>query len=299
MKAHHGKTRSRSTKFRYGLFFALENTGMLLLANVQFTLLEIISTVSIRPSRHSVRLLLQQSRKPNALIAFFLCALGAFAQPAGASESEGFSFQSRASIASAAQSFLETHYQTDENTRFYINPIDPRLQLKKCDRPLQVHSDNLTVPHGGRLTLKVSCEGSNPWRIYVPAQIQTMVNVTSLARPLAAGATISAEDLTTTPVNANQQIRAYLTSPDEAIGQVVTRPMQAGQILTQQDLGIAKVIHRGNHVTIIAGTGNVSVSTEGIAQADAGVGQRIMVKNSRSGQLVEGFVRDNNTVVIK
>ncbi|OZB72960.1 MAG: flagella basal body P-ring formation protein FlgA [Halothiobacillus sp. 14-55-98] len=147
--------------------------------------------------------------------------------------------------------------------------------------------------------MKIACEGSNPWRIYVPARIQTMVNAISLARPLAPGATISAEDLTTTPVNANQQVNAYLTSPDEAIGQIVTRPMQAGQILTQQDLGIAKVIHRGDHVTVIAGTGNVSVSTEGVAQADAGVGQRIMVKNSRSGQLVEGFVRDANTVVIK
>lgn len=222
-----------------------------------------------------------------------------FAQSVAAAGPEQPVFQSRASIESAAQDFLETHYQTDANTRFHINPIDPRLQLKQCDQPLQVRSNNLTVPRGGRITLKIACEGSNPWRIYVPASIQTMVDVVSLARPLAPGVAIRAEDLTTTSVNANQQVRAYITRPDEAIGQVVTRPMQAGQILTQQDLGIAKVIHRGDHVTVIAGTGNVSVSTEGIAQADAGVGQRIMVKNSRSGQMVEGFVRDANTVVIK
>ena len=255
--------------------------------------------MSIRPSHHSARLSIRLGHKPNALIAFLLSALWVFAQPVGAAGPEEPVFQSRASIESAAQDFLETHYQTGANTRFHINPIDPRLQLKECDQPLQVRSDNLTVPRGGRITLKIACEGSNPWRIYVPARIQTMVNVISLARPLAPGATISAEDLTTSPVNANQQVRAYLTSPDEAIGQIVTRPMQAGQILTQQDLGIAKVIHRGDHVTVIAGTDNVSVSTEGVAQADAGVGQRIMVKNSRSGQLVEGFVRDANTVVIK
>ncbi|WP_290678528.1 flagellar basal body P-ring formation chaperone FlgA [Halothiobacillus sp. 15-55-196] len=253
----------------------------------------------IRPSHHSARLSIWQGQKPNAFIAFCLCAVWVCAQSAWAAGPEETAFQSRASIESAAQDFLETHYQTDTNTHFFINPIDPRLQLKQCDQPLQVRSNNLTVPRGGRITLKVSCEGANPWRIYVPARIQTMVNAISLARPLAPGATISAEDLTTTPVNANQQVSAYLTRPDEAIGQVVTRPMQAGQILTQQDLGIAKVIHRGDHVTVIAGTGNVSVSTEGVAQADAGVGQRIMVKNSRSGQLVEGFVRDANTVVIK
>ncbi len=255
--------------------------------------------MSIRPSHHSIRLSIQQGQKPSAVIALFLYALWGFAQPAGAAGPDETGFQSGTSIESAAQNFLETHYQTGTNTRFHINPIDPRLQLKECDQPLQVRSDNLTVPRGGRITLKIACEGSNPWRIYVPARIQTMVNAISLARPLAPGATISAEDLTITPVNANQQVNAYLTSPDEAIGQVVTRPMQAGQILTQQDLGIAKVIHRGDHVTVIAGTGNVSVSTEGVAQADAGIGQRIMVKNSRSGQLIEGFVRDANTVVIK
>lgn len=242
---------------------------------------------------------MRQGHKPSVLIALFLSVLWVFAQPAWATKADGSAFQSRASIESAAQEFLKTHYQDSTNTQFRINPIDPRLQLIQCDQPLQVRSDNLTVPRGGRITLKVSCEGSNPWRIYVPARIQTMVNAVSLVRPLAPGATISAKDLTTTPVNANQQVNAYLTSPDEAIGQVVTRPMQAGQILTQQDLGIAKVIHRGDHVTVIAGTGNVSVSTEGVAQADAGIGQRVMVKNSRSGQLVEGFVRDSNTVVVK
>ena len=253
----------------------------------------------IRPSQPWPHLPKRLGQKPKVVFAFFLGALLVFTQSVAAAGLEQPVFQSRASIESAAQDFLETHYQTDTNTRFHINPIDPRLQLKECDQPLQVRSNNLTLPRGGRITLKIACEGSNPWRIYVPARIQTMVNAISLARPLASGTRISAEDLTTTPVNANQQVNAYLTSPDEAIGQIVTRPMQAGQILTQQDLGIAKVIHRGDHVTVIAGTGNVSVSTEGVAQADAGVGQRIMVKNSRSGQLVEGFVRDANTVVIK
>jgi len=233
------------------------------------------------------------------LIAFCFGALWVYTHPAWAAVPDTTAFQSRASIVSVAQNFLETHYQTDENTHFHISPIDPRLQLKTCDQPLQVRSNNSTVPRGGRITLRVACEGASPWRIYVPARIQTMVKVISLTRPLASGTTITAKDLTTSQVNANQQLRAYLTRPDEAVGQVVTRPMQAGQILTQQDLGIAKVVHRGDHVTVIAGTGNITVSTEGIAQADAGVGQRIMVKNSRSGQLVEGIVHDTNTVVIK
>lgn len=253
----------------------------------------------MQPSSYSINRRAQRVTKTSALIALLAYMLWGATPYSWAENPQAPVFQTPASIALAAQDFLEKHYQTSANTHFQINPIDPRLQLKRCDRPLAIRSNNLTVPRGGRITLKVSCEGSNPWRIYVPAHIQNMVSVISLARPLAPGDKITPDDLTTTTVNANQQIRAYLTSPDQAIGQVVTRPMQAGQILTQQDLGIAKVIHRGDHVTIMAGTGNVSVSADGIAQGDAGVGQRVMVKNSHSGQLLEGFVRDANTVVIK
>ncbi|MGC8697257.1 MAG: flagellar basal body P-ring formation chaperone FlgA, partial [Halothiobacillus sp.] len=148
------------------------------------------------------------------------------------------------------------------------------------------------------LTVQVSCQGEAPWRIYVPVKIMTPVTVLSLARPLAAGTQITAQDLTTQVVNANSQTSAYLTQPSDAVGQVVTRPMQAGQILTPQDINAAQIIKRGDRVTLIAGGDGVSVSAEGIAQGSAGAGQRLMVKNSRSGAQIEGIVRDAHTVVI-
>lgn len=208
-------------------------------------------------------------------------------------------FQSVQSIESAIQGFLKQQVAIGTNTQFQVGTLDPRLQLKPCDQSLQVQTNNASIPHGGRMTVQVACTGANPWRIFVPVKIMTLVTVLSLARPLAPGAQITAQDLSSLVVNANQQTSAYLVNPADAIGQVVTRPMQAGQILTQQDLNAAQVIKRGDHVTLIAGEDGVSVSAEGIAQDSAGIGQRVLVKNSRSGAQVEGIVRDAHTVVIR
>ncbi|MDA3876494.1 MAG: flagellar basal body P-ring formation chaperone FlgA [Halothiobacillus sp.] len=208
-------------------------------------------------------------------------------------------FQSTQSIEEAVQTFLKQRYNSAGSAiSFHINRLDPRLKLKLCDQPLRVYSGSQPNPRGGRVTAQVACEGSSPWRIYVPAQIRHMVKVLSLARPLAAGDRVTAQDLMSLVVNANQQAQAYLTDPSDAIGQVVSHPMQAGQILTKRDLNIAQIVHRGDHVTLISGTGGITVSAEGVAQADAGQGQRLMVKNSRSGQLIEGIVQDAHTVVV-
>jgi flagella basal body P-ring formation protein FlgA len=207
-------------------------------------------------------------------------------------------FQSAQSIESAIKTYLKQQVAVGTQSQFQITPLDPRLQLKTCNQPLHVQTNRLGVPQGGRLTVKVACLGDAPWRIFVPVKIMTPVTVLSLARPLAPGAQITAQDLSTQVVNANNQTSAYLTQPADAIGQVVTRPMQAGQILTQQDLNAAQIIKRGDRVTLVAGGDGVSVSAEGIAQGSAGAGQRLMVKNSRSGAQVEGIVRDAHTVVI-
>jgi flagella basal body P-ring formation protein FlgA len=207
-------------------------------------------------------------------------------------------FQSAQSIESAIQIYLKQQVAVGTQIQFQVTPKDPRLQLKKSDQPQHVQTNSLSVPQGGRLTVQVACLGDAPWRIFVPVKIMTLVTVLSLARPLAPGAQITAQDLSTQVVNANTQTSAYLTQPADAIGQVVTRPMQAGQILTQQDLNTVQIIKRGDRVTLIAGSDGVSVSAEGIAQGSAGQGQRVMVKNSRSGAQVEGIARDAHTVVI-
>ncbi|WP_407276602.1 flagellar basal body P-ring formation chaperone FlgA [Halothiobacillus sp. DCM-1] len=206
-------------------------------------------------------------------------------------------FQSIESIRAAAQAFLDAQFGQNAHTHYNLDGIDPRLQLKPCTQPLGV-TNAQSNGTGGRITLKVSCAGDAPWRIYVPVTIRQMMPALVLTRPMAAGTVIAASDLSTREINVNQPGLTYLTDPQTAIGQTVIHPMQAGQLLTQQDLGIAQLIKRGDQVTLVAEEGGVQVSAQGIAQGNGGAGQRITVKNSRSGDLIQGIVVDAHTVKI-
>jgi len=207
-------------------------------------------------------------------------------------------FESQQEIAKAIKQYLHQRFTLNDNTRFRVNRIDPRLRLHRCDQSLSVQGNGSGSPRGGRLTVQVTCNGSSPWHIYVPVRIEQMVRVVSLSRPLAAGSRITAADLSWTNVDANQQNLAYITDPKQAIGHVVQRPTQAGHILSSQDLGIAQILKRGDHVAIRAGNSGFSVTMNGVAMGSAGRGQRVSVKNSRTGTVIQGTVIDRNTVQV-
>lgn len=206
-------------------------------------------------------------------------------------------FQSIASIRAAAQAYLDAQFGQSAHTHYNFDGIDPRLQLKQCTQPLGVYNTQ-NGTSAGRITLKISCAGDSPWRIYVPITIRQMIPVLILTRPLATGSILTPSDLSTRDINANQPGLSYLTEPQSALGQAIIHPMQAGQVLTAQDLGVAQLIKRGDQVTLIAGDDGVQVSAQGVAQGAGGAGQRIMVKNSRSGELLQGIVVDAHTVKI-
>ena len=234
------------------------------------------------------------SRTRQPLLAVWLLVLGMATHGALATAAE---FQSIDSIRAAAQAYLDAQYGQNAHTHYNFDGIDPRLQLKDCDQPLGVTNPQ-SSGSTGRITLKISCSGTAAWRIYVPITVRQMIAALVLTRPLATGTVIAATDLTTRDINGNQPGLTYLTDPQSAIGQAVIHPMQAGQLLTQQDLGIAQLIKRGDQVTLIAGDAGLQVSAQGIAQGNAGAGQWLMVKNSRSGEVLQGVVVDAHTVQI-
>lgn len=207
-------------------------------------------------------------------------------------------FEPHAHILTAVQRYLDEHYGHTDGARFRVDRIDPRLRLHRCDEALSVQGNGNNSPRGGRLTVQVQCYGNSPWHIFVPVRIERMVRVINLTRPLAAGSRIQAGDLGWTEVDANSVNRDYLTDPKQIVGHVVERPVQTGHILSIQDLGIAQIIKRGDHVAMRAGSGGFSVTMEGIALGSAGVGQRVNVKNSRTGTVVQGTVVDRNTIQV-
>jgi len=199
-------------------------------------------------------------------------------------------------VANAMERFLDEQAGGRGNLTLRADRLDPRLRLSVCDQSLEVNDGRPLNLNRGRQTVKVSCHGGSPWRIYVPVALTRRQQAVVAARPLAAGDVIQAGDLSLATVDANQARRQYYTDPGELVGMATTQPLQSGQLITRHNLGINAVVDRGDMVSIRAGNRGFVVDSTGEVQGRAGVGQRVRVKNTRSGKVIQAVVVDSRTV---
>ncbi len=202
----------------------------------------------------------------------------------------------QAQVSQAMDTFLEAQGGGNDQLTLRAGRLDPRLRLGVCDEALEINDNRPLDLNRGRQTVKVSCHGSSPWRIYVPVELTRHQQAVVAARPLAAGDVIAREDLDMASVDANRTRRQYYTDPAELVGMMATQPLQSGQLVTAHNLGIKAVVERGDIVSIQIGRGGFVVGSTGEVQGRAGVGQRVKVKNSSSGKVIETIVIDSRTV---
>lgn len=174
--------------------------------------------------------------------------------------------------------------------------IDNRITLPKCSK-LEAF-----VPTGSRLwgnaSVGVRCNNPSSWTIYVQINIQVMADVIHAARPLTRGTPLVAEDIKLQRVNLTQMPEGIFTELSQVIGKVPLSSLSSGQLLRQSALRLPHVILRGQKVTLhIQGQG-FSVSSEGIALADASEGQVVQVRNE-AGRVISGIARDDGIVVVR
>lgn len=179
--------------------------------------------------------------------------------------------------------------EIDARYEIRVNPIDPRLRLASCDSDL-TQSLESSPPPVGRVTVKVSCEGSAPWSVYVPAQVRLYREVAVLINPLKRDSLIGEADVAMVEQDVSTLSRGYLVSTELAIGRKLTRAMPAGQPLVPNNLQIAESIRKGDQVVISARGGGVAVRMPGEALANGVLGEQINVRNLASKRVVRARV---------
>lgn len=200
-------------------------------------------------------------------------------------------------VATAMNTYLDAQRTNGHGqVSFRSSRLDPRLRLTVCDQPLEINEGRPLNVNRSRQTVKVSCYGTSPWRIFVPVELTRRESAVVVTRPLAAGDVIKASDLTLSTVDANRARGAYYQDASRVVGMAVTRPLQSGELVTQHAVGVNAVVTRGDIVAIRSGGGGLVVGSTGEVQGRAGVGQRVRVKNTSSGQEIETIVIDNRTV---
>lgn len=133
----------------------------------------------------------------------------------------------------------------------------------------------------------------------VKGGLSQLVHIPVLNKPFAAGHVIQAEDITYQPLPSHRVTARVVQDQKELIGKALKRPAsKVGTLLYMQDLVNPIIIKRGDLVTMRVETPNVIITARGKANGSAAVGQTIQVMNLDSKRLIEGVVKDAQTVII-
>ena len=211
--------------------------------------------------------------------------------------------------------------------QFTFAPMDTRVQLQSCDRPLVIDA-----PFATRETVRVRCLGTPYWQLYLrltpkpgvtlgamsamPAKPASAPVVIAPAIPkapaasapptlrkvvvgkqlLRAGTVLTPEMLEEQEIAApGVDLQAVVSIKDLEYGEMV-RDMQAGVPLRSHDVRRATLVKQGQAVILTIGqSGGFAISARVEALQDGKMGEQIRLKNPESGRFITGVVTGTGT----
>jgi len=202
--------------------------------------------------------------------------------------------------------------------QFSFAPLDSRVQLQTCERPLV-----MDTPFASRETVRVRCLGNPTWQLYmrvvlkpgvapglVPQAASPATGSTASEKATTVGAmrkVVVATQVMRTGSVANRELlrevevstpgsdAQLVVSLSEAENSEFVREVQPGVPLHTYDLRRAVVIKQGQVVNLTVGQGNgFSITARVEALQDGKIGEQIRLKNPESGRLLTGTVTGPN-----
>ena len=178
------------------------------------------------------------------------------------------------------------------------NSIDPRLRLAACNTELEAFSMS-QGGNMGRTTVGVRCTGSSPWTLYVPVQVDALVEVLTTNTHFQRGETPGENALEFREMSLSDIPNGYLTDPAQLHNSELVRSIQPGDILTSRLFRARELIKRGQEVVIHAPSPGIDVKMNGVALESGVSGQLISVQNTNSGRTIYAVVQKDSSVVVK
>nr|WP_231866599.1 flagellar basal body P-ring formation chaperone FlgA [Pseudomonas resinovorans] len=236
-------------------------------------------------------------RRPLAAVLPALCCLGySLASSAGQTPPEV--------LIGTAEGFLE--YSVEEylqrgdiqgRSEIQVNRLDPRLRLAECDKELTTRLESPAQPMG-RVTVRIRCDGTSPWTVFVPAQVKLYRDVVVVSRPLRRGAPIGYEDVSLAERDVGTLSQGFLTDTTQILGQKTTRALLPDQVLAPLHLEQAEVVSKGDQVVISALSTAINVRMPGEALSNGAPGEQIRVRNLSSGRVIKARVKGPGQVQV-
>jgi flagella basal body P-ring formation protein FlgA len=190
----------------------------------------------------------------------------------------------------------ETHGGLNMQVKLESTPAHLKQQIK-------IKSVNLhKVPDvGGKGLAVVEFEGEDGKlrASYVPFRVYEKRTLFYAKKALSRGTPVGMDDLGSKEVITGESELIYPKDVQDVVGKVVKKDLAAGTVFTNQVLDSPQVIRRGELVTIIGESRQISVRAKGRAEEPGRLGERIRVRNLSSDREIVGTVADNRMVVVE
>lgn len=177
--------------------------------------------------------------------------------------------------------------------------IDSRLNLKACaEEKLEIINPYQT-PMLNTNTMAIKCvEPENHWSLYVPVKITVFRTVLVAKTALIKGKQVKIDDIYQAELDTQKLKQGYFTDKNELIGQVCKHDIAPDTPFTPYNIELAKLIHKGEKVTMVASDDYLTVSMDGVALDEGVLGEMIKVKNLSSKRVVEAQVTGRRNVKV-
>ncbi len=151
--------------------------------------------------------------------------------------------------------------------------------------------------HPGRLAL-IAEQGTGRQirRWYVPVRVHWWAKVVVAATPLSARSLLTRDMMKQTRADIAGHHGKVWRQTEPLLGMRMLRPLDKGQIILGSHVRRPPLIRRGDPVDIVLDAGSIHIRTAGTALRTAARGERILVRNSRSREVIAAIAESRNTV---
>lgn len=223
---------------------------------------------------------------------FLALLLATAATLAGAGEG---AWQAPQGLRQAAEALAREQLAAPGESLVVTAAIDDQLRLPACAAPVAAR---VQQQRGSALTAALSCTEPSPWTIYVVVAVSRQAEVLVLNRALTAGETVTAEMVARRRREVSELPYGFLSALEVAVGQTARRALPAGAVIAPADLAPARLVRRGQPVTLVSRAGILRVRAPGQAMSDGAAGDYIQVQNLNSRRMVRGRVRSGQEVEV-
>jgi flagella basal body P-ring formation protein FlgA len=146
------------------------------------------------------------------------------------------------------------------------------------------------------MSLEATLEGKVLRAYWVKADIRVRARVVQVAKPVAYGVALRAEDLRETVCEIEDARADYVRNSGEAVGMTAKRALAPGDLLNRNWLNENRLVRNGETVRCLEQSGGIRITTLARALQNGKLGDRIRVRNIDSDRTITAVVTGQGEV---